>query len=119
MKNIQIKRIYEPADASDGIRILVDKLWPRGVSKEKAKLGFWAKDLAPSTELRKRYKHDREVWPAFRHSYFTELDSKPEALSELKSYLDRGVVTFLFSSRETGLNNAVALREYVEKYLEK
>lgn len=119
MQNIHIKRIYDTADPSDGIRILVDKLWPRGISKERANLSFWAKDLAPSTELRKQYSHDSQSWPAFRDSYFAELDSNPEALSELKTYFNGGVVTFLFSSKETKLNNAVALKEYVESYLAK
>jgi len=119
MHKIHIKRIYDTAAPSDGIRILVDKLWPRGISKERANLNLWAKDLAPSTELRKQYNHESKYWPAFRNSYFAELDSKPEALAELKTYLSGGVVTFLFSSKEMKLNNAVALKEYVENNLAK
>ena len=117
MQKIHIKRIYDSAEPSDGIRILVDKLWPRGISRERANLDFWAKDLAPSTELRKWYKHDSKHWAEFRHRYFAELESKPEALSELKTYFSGGVVTFLFSSKEMKLNNAVALKEYVESHL--
>lgn len=117
MQKIQIKRIYDKAESSDGTRILVDKLWPRGISRERANLDFWAKDIAPSTELRKRYNHDSKHWPEFRHSYFAELDSNPEALSELKTYLSGEVITFLFSSKEMKLNNAVALKQYVESHL--
>jgi uncharacterized protein YeaO (DUF488 family) len=117
MQKITVKRIYETDDSTDGSRILVDKLWPRGISKERANLVFWAKDVAPSTELRKKYNHDSENWPAFRDSYFAELDAKPDALEKLKSYFNGGVVTFLFSSKELELNNAVVLREYVENYL--
>ncbi len=117
MNKILIKRIYDKADPSDGTRILVDKLWPRGISKERANLDFWARDLAPSTELRKRYNHNSKDWPEFKQSYFAELDAHPEALSELKTYFRGGVVTFLFSSKETKLNNAAALKEYVESKL--
>ena len=117
MQKIQIKRIYDKAESSDGTRILVDKLWPRGISRERANLDFWAKDLAPSTELRKRYNHDSKHWPEFRRSYFAELDSNHEALAELKTYFSGVVVTFLFSSIEMRLNNAVALKEYLDSHL--
>lgn len=114
MSNIKIKRIYDKADPSDGFRILVDMLWPRGMSKEKANINLWAKNLAPSTDLRKRYHSDDMDWNMFRQHYFSELDSKPEALSEIKTYLGKKIVTFLYSSKETRFNNAVALREYIE-----
>jgi uncharacterized protein YeaO (DUF488 family) len=117
MPLIQTKRIYDVADDTDGTRILVDKLWPRGISKQRAQLGFWAKAIAPSTELRKSYQHDSKDWPAFRKNYFAELDAKPGDLLELESYFNTAVVTFLYSSREEQLNNAVALKEYVEEHL--
>ena len=112
--NIKIKRIYEEADVSDGFRILVDRLWPRGVSKGKAKLSYWAKELSPSNELRNWYRHDAGKWEEFKRRYFKELDSKPEKLMLLENYLENEVVTFIYSSRETKLNNATALKEYVK-----
>jgi uncharacterized protein YeaO (DUF488 family) len=117
MPLIRIKRIYDAADETDGTRILVDRLWPRGISKQRAQLGFWAKDIAPSTELRKRYKHDSKSWPDFRQSYFAELNAKPGDLLELESYFETDIVTFLYSSKEKQLNNAFALKEYVEEHL--
>jgi uncharacterized protein YeaO (DUF488 family) len=115
---IRIKRVYEETADSDGVRILVDKLWPRGLSKEKANIQFWAKDIAPSTDLRKWYNHDPEKWEEFKELYFAELNSNPEAIRELRSYINiKSNVTFLFSSKELKLNNAFALKEYVEKYL--
>jgi uncharacterized protein YeaO (DUF488 family) len=109
--NIKIKRIYEEADVSDGFRILVDRLWPRGVSKGRAKLAYWAKELSPSNELRKWYRHDAGKWEEFKRRYFKELESKPEKLTLLKNCLENEVVTFIYSSRETKLNNATALKE--------
>ncbi len=111
---IQTKRIYEPADAADGRRILVDRLWPRGLTKADSRLDFWAKAVAPSNELRRWYQHDPEKWDEFRRRYFGELDENPAALGELQSHLGKGTVTLLFSSKEERLNNASALREYLE-----
>jgi uncharacterized protein YeaO (DUF488 family) len=111
---IRIKRAYESPTDDDGFRILVDQLWPRGVSKEKAKIAFWPKDLAPSTELRHWYGHDPEKWSEFKSRYFAELDAKPELIKELLGYVQKGTLTFVYSSKEQDLNNAVALREYIE-----
>lgn len=111
---IRIKRAYESPTEDDGFRILVDRLWPRGVSKEKAKIAFWPKDLAPSTELRHWYGHDPEKWSEFKSRYFAELDADPGLIKELLGYIRRGTVTFVYSSKEQDLNNAVALREYIE-----
>ena len=111
---ILIKRAYESPDDDDGYRILVDRLWPRGISKEKAKIDFWPKELAPSNELRKWYKHDSEKWPEFKSRYYTELESNSELLNELLEHVRKGTVTFVYSSKELHLNNAVALKEYVE-----
>ncbi len=115
---IQIKRIYEPPDTNDGQRILVDRLWPRGKSKEAAQIAFWSKEIAPSNALRKWYDHDHAKWHEFRQRYFAELDATPDAVEELLARLDSATVTFLFSSREEDLNNAAALKEYVERKLQ-
>ena len=108
------KRIYEDPAKSDGRRILVDRLWPRGVSKEKAKIEYWAKEISPSNELRRWYQHDPDKWPEFRRRYFKELSQNPDGVTELRSKLGKGMVTFVFSSKETELNNASALVEYLE-----
>ena len=107
------KRVYDPPAATDGRRILIDRLWARGLSKTKAKVDFWAKDVAPSTGLRKWYQHDPDKWKEFRRRYFAELDANPDGVARLKAELGKGTVTLLFSSRETRLNNAAALREYL------
>ncbi len=114
---IQIKRIYDSIEPSDGTRILVDRLWPRGFKKETAGFVFWAKETAPSNELRKWYSHDHEKWNEFKAKYFTELDKNPESLDELRNHLKGDVVTFVFSSKEARLNNANALKEYIETHL--
>lgn len=98
----------------DGRRILVDRLWPRGVSKKNARLDFWAKSVAPSHELRQWYGHDPSKWDKFLKKYFSELDSNPEGVAELKSKFGKGPVTFLFGSKEERLNNATALKEYIK-----
>ena len=112
---IHTKRIYEGAVASDGRRILIDRLWPRGVSKEKAKVDFWARAVAPSNELRQWYRHDHAKWEEFRRRYFAELEANPEGVAELRARLGRGTVTLLFGSKEEVFNNAGALREYLER----
>jgi uncharacterized protein YeaO (DUF488 family) len=106
--------VYDPPSAADGRRILVDRLWARGLSKAGARIDFWAKDIAPSTSLRKWYGHDPEKWKEFRKRYFAELDANPDGVAELRAHLGSGPVTLLFSSKETRLNNASALREYLE-----
>jgi len=114
---IQTKRIYAAAETEDGQRILIDRLWPRGISKDKADVSHWAKLIAPSDELRKWYDHDHEKWEEFRLRYFAELDSNADEVQEFVSMLASDTVTFVYSSRETEFNNAVALKEYVEKHL--
>ncbi len=111
---IRIKRVYEGAERTDGRRLLVDRLWPRGLSKEKAAVDFWAKDVAPSNELRRWYGHAPEKWPEFKRRYFAELDANGESVAQLRREMGRGSVTLLFGSTETQLNNAVALKEYLE-----
>ena len=110
---IRTKRIYEAASRADGRRILIDRLWPRGVSKEKARIDFWARAAAPSDALRQWYRHDPEKWTEFRERYFAELDANPEALAELREHLAPGRNTLVFGSKEEKLNNAAALREYL------
>ena len=112
---IRTKRIYEaPPTASDGRRILIDRLWPRGISKERAQIDFWARSVAPSHDLRRWYRHDPAKWDEFRRRYFAELDANPEGVEELRGRLGKGTVTLLFGSKETRLNNAAALKEYLE-----
>ncbi len=115
--DIRIKRAYESPSNDDGYRILVDRLWPRGISKEKAKVDFWPKELAPSTELRNWYGHDPEKWSEFKSRYFIELDKNPELVKELLEHVSKGPVTLVYSSKEQQLNNAVALKEYVNTLL--
>jgi uncharacterized protein YeaO (DUF488 family) len=112
---IRIKRIYDALSDDDGRRILVDRLWPRGISKDKARLHAWIRDIAPSNELRKWYGHDPARWAEFKQRYFSELDANPTAVAELRASLDAPVVTFLFSSTELELNNAVALKHYLDE----
>lgn len=115
--SIHVKRVYEPLAKSDGTRILVDRLWPRGLTKEKAAVDHWARDLAPSTDLRKWYGHEHDRWDEFRTRYFEELEGSRAALDVVLAHVRAGTVTFLFSSREEQLNNAAALKEYVERHV--
>ena len=111
---IRIKGVYVRPERTDGRRILVDRLWPRGMSKAVAAVDFWAKDAAPSHELRRWYGHAPEKWPEFKRRYFAELDANREVVAELFAEMGRGTVTLLFGSKEMRLNNAVALKEYLE-----
>ncbi len=111
---IKLKRIYEQPSADDGLRIFVDRLWPRGLTKDKAKMDIWAKEIAPSTELRRWYGHDSGKWRQFRTRYFEELDHKPEEVGQLMRHVQKGEVTLLFAAREEHLNNASALKAYIE-----
>lgn len=112
--NLAVKRVYEPPAPGDGLRVLVDRLWPRGLTKAKAKIDRWAKELAPSSDLRRWYAHDAEKWPEFRRRYFKELEAQAEALRSLAREARRRKVTLLFGAKEPRLNNAVALKEALE-----
>jgi uncharacterized protein YeaO (DUF488 family) len=112
---IKIKRIYDASAPDDGIRILVDRLWPRGLSKEKAKVDLWLKEISPSNELRKWYGHDPKKWSQFREKYSKELRAHRELAELVIQKTKEGVVTLLYSSKEEKINNAVALKEYIEK----
>ncbi len=111
---IATKRIYEAAEPGDGCRILVDRLWPRGLSREDARLDLWLKDLSPSAELRRWFGHDPARWAAFQTRYFAELQANQTALAELRAALARGPVTLLYAARDTAHNNAVALKAFLE-----
>lgn len=112
--NIRIRRVYEAPSPDDGRRILIDGLWPRGLSKQKAKVDVWMKDIAPSRELRRWYAHDSEKWAEFRKRYHAELDANSSSVDELLSHMAKDRSTLLFGSREERLNNAYALKEYLE-----
>ena len=110
---LKLKRAYDPAAEADGTRILVERLWPRGLSKAKVRVDTWLKEVAPSTDLRKWFGHDPEKWPQFRERYFRELDERPDAWQPIVSNARRGLVTLIYSSHDTVHNNAVALQEYL------
>ena len=112
---IKIKRIYDTPAEDDGFRILVDRLWPRGLTKEKAKVDLWLKEIAPSDQLRKWYAHDPKKWAEFRKRYFSDLDTKRELVNQIVQKTKEGDVTLLYSSKEEKINNAVALKEYIAK----
>ena len=112
---ISLKRVYEEPSRSDGHRILVERLWPRGLSKETARVDLWAKDIAPSTELRQWFGHEPERWAEFKQRYFDELRARQDSLEPVKRHVRAGQVTFVFSSRELRFNNAVALKEFLER----
>ena len=114
---LRVKRVYEEAEAGDGLRVLVDRLWPRGLAKTKAGIDLWLRELSPSTELRKWYGHDPARWEEFKARYFGELDRHGRAIAELVDPARTGTVTLLYGSRERRLNNAVALKEYIERRL--
>jgi uncharacterized protein YeaO (DUF488 family) len=108
---IRIKRVYEQPDKHDGRRILVDRLWPRGLTKEKASVDLWLKDIAPSTELRKWFGHNQGKWEQFKERYLAELRGNSEQLQFLKQELDRGIVTLVYGSKDEEHNQAVVIQE--------
>jgi uncharacterized protein YeaO (DUF488 family) len=115
MTDIMTKRIYEAPSPSDGARVLVDRLWPRGVRRDAAELTDWLRDIAPSNELRALFHSKLELWDEFCRRYAMELDAHPEALKPLQELVAKGPVTLLYASRETTHNNAVALKNYLER----
>ena len=114
---IRLKRAYEEPASKDGLRILVERLWPRGVSKERAAIDLWLRELAPSTELRKWFHHAPEKWDEFRQRYWAELKEKGDLLALLKHRTSEGPVTFVFAARDEQRNSAIALKEYLEERL--
>lgn len=114
MNQIKIKRIYEKPHENDGTRILIDRLWPRGINKKEANIDSWLKNLAPSTELRKFFSHDRQKWNEFKYSYINELKNKRELLDNIKNELIKNNITLLYGAKDEKCNNAVVLKEYLE-----
>jgi uncharacterized protein YeaO (DUF488 family) len=116
-RQFRIKRVYAPAEAGDGLRVLVDRLWPRGIAKEKARIDLWLKDVAPSDALRRRVHADPSAWDAFVLDYAHELAHEPAqgAAEELRAHLRKGAVTLLYAARDETHNNAVALKRLLEK----
>jgi uncharacterized protein YeaO (DUF488 family) len=110
-RQIRVKRVYDPPEPSDGLRVLVDRLWPRGLKKENAHIDLWLKEAAPSAELRRWFGHDPARWDEFRRRYTAELDDNRTAFAPL--FAMRGAVTLLFGARDEKHNNAVALAEWL------
>lgn len=112
---IKLKRAYEKAEKSDGVRVLVDRLWPRGVSKAKLKLDRWEKDIAPSDALRKWFGHDPKRWAQFKRKYKTELKARKKELAELRTLSKKKTVTLLFGAKDEAHNQAVVLKEVLSR----
>jgi uncharacterized protein YeaO (DUF488 family) len=112
---IHIKRAYENPAGSDGFRVLVDRLWPRGIAKGDARLQEWAKDLAPSTDLRNWFNHDPALWPAFQHKYLGELKKNDAAKAFVQNHSDKKVITLIYGAKDEEHNQAVVLRTFLIK----
>ncbi len=117
--DVRVKRVYEPAERSDGYRILIDRLWPRGISHDRAMLDAWEKDLAPSAELRTWFGHEPGRFDEFRSRYIEELRGQRELLSELRRRARHGTVTLVFAARDTEHNDAVVLGEVIRRGLQR
>ena len=111
---ISLKRAYQSPAPEDGLRILVDRLWPRGLSKEAARIDLWLKEIAPSTELRRWYGHEAEKWEEFCRRYFAELEQRPAVIAQLRERIGDGPCTLVFAARDRERNNGVALKEYLK-----
>ncbi len=112
---VAVKRVYDAASEDDGVRILVDRLWPRGVSKVQARIDRWLPELAPSAALRRWFNHDPKKWAEFKSRYFTELDGQRSLVETIRRNAKSGTVTLLFAAKDRDLNNASALREYLTR----
>ena len=110
---IKMKRVYDSVSPEDGKRILIDRLWPRGIRREDVKVDEWLKDIAPSNELRKWFSHDPSKWQEFKKRYKKELEKKPEIIERIRTEARRETLTLLFSARDTDHNNAKALMELI------
>jgi uncharacterized protein YeaO (DUF488 family) len=115
---LRLKRAYEPAETSDGRRILVDRLWPRGLSKKRVAIDEWMKELSPSPELRRWFDHDPKKWQEFKRRYAAELEAHPDAWKPMLTKARRGRVTLLYSAHDVEHNNAVVLRDFLDRRLE-
>ena len=113
---INIKRVYDPPNKDDGFRILIDRLWPRGMSKQKAKLDLWIKEVAPTNELRQWFSHEPDKWKEFKEKYRRELSEKQNLLNQIRKLeKDKGTITLIYSARDTEHSNAAVLRETLER----
>jgi uncharacterized protein YeaO (DUF488 family) len=112
--DIQLKRAYEPPEKADGARMLVERLWPRGLTKAKAAIDEWLKEIAPSQGLRKWYSHDPEKWPEFRRRYLAELKKNAGEVERLRARVKGGTVTFVYAAKDEQRNSAVVLKEHLE-----
>lgn len=113
---IQVKRVYEDYDASEGKRVLVDRLWPRGLTKDKAGIDVWLKDIAPSAELRKWFNHDPAKWPEFKKRFHKELDHNKSSVDQLKKIADSGKIVIVYGAKDQQHNNAVVIAEYLNQF---
>ena len=113
---IRLKRAYDEPAEEDATRLLVERLWPRGIRKDALRLDGWLKDLAPSTALRQWFGHDPDRWQEFRRRYFAELDARPDAVADALERIRRGPVTLVYSAHDSQHNNAVALKDYLEAH---
>jgi len=111
---IKVKRVYDEPAESDGFRVLVDRLWPSGLSKDKARVDLWLRDIALSNELRKCFAHDPKKWDEFKRRYFEELNDKKKLIESILNKARKGVVSLLYGIKEDRFNNAIALGEYIE-----
>lgn len=114
---VEIKRVYDPPASSDGVRLLVERLWPRGIKKSELHMDAWIKDAAPTTELRRWFNHESDKWPEFQRRYRAELDARPDAWKPIIGHARQGRVTLLYSTHDTEHNNAVVLRDYLNARL--
>lgn len=113
--SIALKRVYEPAKPDDGTRVLVERLWPRGVTRERAAIDLWLKEIAPSPELRKWYGHDPARWDEFRRRYRAELEANTEAIHQLRTLARRGPLTLVFATKDADRSSAILLKQYLEE----
>ena len=113
---IKLKRAYEEPESGDGFRVLVDRLWPRGVSKDSARIDLWLKEIAPSTALREWFGHDPSKWTEFRKRYFRELDHNPKTVDQLREQARLGMVTLVYGAKDQEHNDTVALKEYLTSH---
>jgi uncharacterized protein YeaO (DUF488 family) len=116
-QKLRIKRVYKPPETEDGVRVLVDRLWPRGLSRERAQIDLWSKEIAPSDALRRRFHANPAGWEDFKTAYYAELEQSPaqSAVRDLLDRLTREPVTLLFAARDESHNNAVALKEWLDE----
>ena len=112
---IRTKRVYDAPSEDDGFRVLVDRLWPRGLTKDRVGADAWMKDLAPSTELRKWFRHEQPKWTEFKQRYYQELNQKPQAVDQLRRAMEKSPVTLLYAAQDAERNHAVALKEFLVK----